>query len=150
MYWKSKSNQTSNIYQEESQLPRGGPTQVTVGHGGLGCWVPRASLTHQGTTVLGSGLKMRMGLLWTFRPKDAFCSHLCMALRTWGDEPRKSQSHGPISKLSGTAHTFLAALSPVSTLTMSVSQDVAQLPGPFPIVSLALALPSCMLSIFLI
>lgn len=61
-------------------------------------------------------LKLGRELPWTLGSKEAFCSHLSMALIAWEDEPRKSQPHGPASKLSGTAHTFLPALLPCTCL----------------------------------
>lgn len=79
--------------------------------------------------------------------KEAFCSYLTMALIAWGDEPRKSQPYGPASELFEATHTFLPALLSCACLA---HVDVAWLRGPFPVVSLASPLSSCMLSIFLI
>lgn len=100
--------------------------------------------------VLGSGLKMGMGLLWMLRLREVFCSHPSKALRVWEDEPRKSQPHGPISKLSGTSRTFHQPLSPVSALAMWIPQDVAQLRGPFPHCLLGLSPAPSHVRIFLI
>lgn len=84
--------------------------------------------SHTGESLKdGSKVSVDFGAKWSL-------PHSCHIAYILGDDPRNSQSHGPASKLSGTAHDSCQPCSGCG-LPVWAPQDIAQLQGLFPLSS---------------